>query len=79
MKIKLKNKGMECPEIGKAIPISQLAIPLNLKELRNAQVIREKNKGKNLWSFQGFQVTPLSMNGICGRSVVPIEVGQGLS
>jgi len=40
LRMMVKNKGIECPEIGRASPISQLPISLHLKELRNAQVIR---------------------------------------
>ena len=40
LKMIVENKEIECPEIGRAFPISPLAISLDLKEFRNAQVIR---------------------------------------
>jgi DNA-binding transcriptional ArsR family regulator len=40
LKVIVENKGMYYSEIVKALPISQSAISLHLKELRNTRLIR---------------------------------------
>jgi DNA-binding transcriptional ArsR family regulator len=40
LKVIVENKGMYYSEIVKALPLSQSAISLHLKELRNTRLIR---------------------------------------
>lgn len=48
-KMIVQNKGIYCSEIVKALPVSQSAISLHLKELRNANLIRQKRKNNILY------------------------------
>ena len=48
-KMIVDSKGIYCSEIIKAFPISQSAISLHLKELRNAHLIRQKKRGNVLY------------------------------